>query len=139
VKPSVTTDFLRGILFAYVAYNCYVFAYTLWIGLSPRVQPLQAGGSALALTIFIILGLALLFRPVRSARTVFIFISLLCLLWGGAALFWLSYPANAFSFPRPMPAQLYRQLLSSLVVAGIAYFHYRGCIIRPNQFAGADA
>jgi len=125
MKPSVTSDFFRGILFAYVAYNCYMFAYMLWIGLFPRFQPLQAGASALALAIFIILGLALLFRPVRSARIIFVFISLFCFLWGGSALFWLSYPANAFSFPRPMPAQLYRQLLSSVAVASIAYFYYR--------------
>jgi hypothetical protein len=102
-----------------------MFAYMLWIGLFPRFQPLQAGASALALAILIILGLGLLFRPARSARTIFVFVSLFCLLWDGAALFWLSYPANAFSSHRPTPAQLYRQLLGSVAVASIAYFHYR--------------
>jgi hypothetical protein len=63
VKPSVTLDFLRGILFAYVACYCYVFSYTLWFGVFPRFQPLEAGASALALTIFV----GLFIAPVVSS------------------------------------------------------------------------
>ena len=30
VKPSVTVDFLRGILSAYAAYSCYFFSDLFW-------------------------------------------------------------------------------------------------------------
>ena len=80
----------------------------------------------LGLAIFVILCIALLFWPARSAKMVFVFISLFCLLRAGSAIFWLSYPANAFASPRPTDRQLYRWLLASMSVASVAYFHYRG-------------
>jgi hypothetical protein len=103
-----------------------MFSYTLWFGVFPRFQPLEAGASALALTIFVGLFIPLLFRPARSAKTVFVFISLWCFLRGGSALIGLSYPVNAFSSHRPSTSQLYRWLLMSVAVGSIAYFHYRG-------------
>ncbi len=94
MKPSITVDFLRGILFAYVAYHCYLFINALWIGFFPIFQPLQAGSSALLLTVYLILFVGLLFRPARSAKPVFIFLSLFCLLPIASGLVLAQLPAQ---------------------------------------------
>jgi hypothetical protein len=124
MKPFITLDFLRGMLVAYVTYKCYVFGCALWIGLFPRFQVFQAGASALALAVYIILFLGLLFRPARSAKAVFVFLSLFCLLQIGSDVYWLSYPVNAIPH-RPLTIQLYRSLFMSIAVAVIVYVYYR--------------
>jgi hypothetical protein len=124
MKPSITVDFLRGILFAYVAYRCYLFANGLWIGFVPMFQPFQAGSSALLLGVYLILFVGLLFRPSRSAKAVFIFLSLFCLLPIASGLYWLNYPLNAL--PRsPFTMRFFVSLFMSAAVAVIAYVHYR--------------
>ena len=47
MKPSITIDFLRGIVFAYVAYCCYAFGNGLRLGFFPEFQAYQAGAAAL--------------------------------------------------------------------------------------------
>jgi hypothetical protein len=124
MKPSITVDFLRGILFAYVAYSCYLFSNALWIGLSPHFQPYQAGSSALLLGVYVILFVGLLFRPASSAKTVFIFLALFCLLPIASALYWLNYPLAAL--PRsPFTIRFFVSLFTSVAVAAIAFVHYR--------------
>jgi hypothetical protein len=124
MKPLITLEFLRGMLVAYVAYECYIFGCGLWIGLFPRLQPFSAGASDLALAVYIILFLALLFRPARSAKAVFVFLSLFCLLQIGSNVYWLSYPVNAVAH-RPLTIQLYRSLFMSIAVGLIVYVYYR--------------
>ena len=86
LKPSINVDFLRGILVAYVAYECYVFAAGLWVGVSSRYQLFELGASAIALTVYIALFAGLLFRPASSAKTVFVFLTLFASLQFAAAL-----------------------------------------------------
>ncbi|MEY2493259.1 MAG: hypothetical protein QOH24_2210 [Verrucomicrobiota bacterium] len=124
MKQSITIDFLRGIFFAYVAYSCYLFGNALWIGLVPRFQLIQAGSSALLLGVYLVLFIGLLFRPARSAKAVFIFLALFCLLPIVSGLYWLNYPLSAL--PRsPFTMRFFVSLFTSVTVAAIAYVHYR--------------
>lgn len=124
MKPSITLDFLRGILFAFIAYYCYVFGNALWIGFFPRFQPYQAGSAALLLAVHILLLLGLLFRPARSAKAVFVFLTFLCLLPIISVLYWLNYPLSALP-QSPFTPRFFASLFASIGVAIVAYLHYR--------------
>jgi hypothetical protein len=134
LKPSITVDFLRGILVAYVAYECYVFAAGLWVGLSSRSQPLVLGASAIPLTVYIALFVALLFRPAPSAKAVFVFLTLFASLQFAAALYWLSHPMVR-SLSTTSKIQHFRSLLMCPAVVIAAYLYDRGVkqTNRPNQ------
>lgn len=124
MKPSITIDFLRGILFAFVGYYCYAFGNALWIGLFPRFQPYQAGVAALFLCVHVILFFGLLFRPARSAKAVFVFLALFCLVPIASSMYWLNYPVSAL--PRsPFTPRFIASLVTSIAIAIVAYIHYR--------------
>ena len=124
MKPSLSVDFLRGILFAFVVHCCYIFANALWAGLFPRFQPYQAGSAALLLFVYVILLGGLLFRPRRSARAVFVFLMLLCVLQIGSGIYWFTYPLRALP-QSPFTAGFFASLLGSIVATAVAYAHFR--------------
>jgi hypothetical protein len=125
MKPSLTLDFLRGILFAFVTHECYTLIVVLVAILPLPAQLPGAGAAGLLLVVHLVLLLGLLFRPHSSAKAVFVFLALFCLLPVGWAFYWLGYPLRAL--PRsPFTVSWIMSVLTSFAVAGIAYFHYRG-------------
>jgi hypothetical protein len=124
MRPLVTRELLRGILVAYVACYCYWWSMALWSSVFPRFLSIYAGASTLALAIYIMLFLCLLFPSATATKVAFVFIALLCLLQIGPALYWLSFPTNTLH--RPPALQLYRSLFISLAIAPVTYFYYRG-------------
>ncbi len=61
MKPSITVDFLRGILFAFVAHSCYIFGNALWTALYAQSSVYQAATAGLLLIVHLILLVGLLF------------------------------------------------------------------------------
>jgi hypothetical protein len=124
MKPSISVDFLRGILFAFVAYSCYQFGNALWFSSFPRLQTAQVGIAGLLLIVHLVLLTGLLFQPARSAKAVFVFLALFCLVPIGSAIYWMNYPLR--ELPRsPFTPHFLSSLFVSIAVAVIAYIHYR--------------
>ena len=130
MKAQSTLDFLRGILFAYIANRAWVFLHSIFLGMTP-FQPVQVIVPALLFLIYAALLLALLFRPFSSARVVFMSLLLLALFFSGSvgvALVISRQPS--FSFLRQHSeffsiSNYSVPLLLSIGAVAIAYIFYR--------------
>ena len=124
MKLALNPDFLRGIIFASLVHSCFKFIGALWIGLYPHFQPTQAGPSFLLLAVYLFLLWCLSFHPVRSAKTVFVFLSLFSLIPIASAFYFMNSPSGVL--PRSaFTLQYFTSLSAALAVAVIAYLHYR--------------
>jgi hypothetical protein len=134
LKPPINSEFLRGILVAYVAYESYVFAAGLWVGLSHHDQPLALGVVAIPLIVYSALFAALLFRPLRSAKAVFAFLAVFESFGFAYAVYWLSNPMLR-SLTTDSKIQKFRHILICPAVVAAAYLYYRSVkhANRPNQ------
>jgi len=134
LKASITSDFLRGILVAYVAYESYVFAAGLWVGISHHDQPLALGVVAIPLIVYSALFAALLFWPAPSAKAVFAFLTVFESFQFAVAVYWLSNPMLG-SLSTDSKIQKFRHLLIRPAVVTAAYLYYRGIkqANQPNQ------
>jgi hypothetical protein len=134
LKPPINSDFLRGILVAYVAYESYVFAAGLWVGLSHHSQPFALGALVIPLIVYSALFAALLFRPAPSAKAVFAFLTVFESLQFALAVYWLSNPMLR-SLSTDSKIQKFRHLLICPAVVTASYLYYRGVkqANRPNQ------
>jgi hypothetical protein len=134
LKASITSDFLRGILVAYVAYESYVFAAGLWVGFSHHDQPLALGVVVIPLIVYSALFAALLFWPAPSSKAVFAFLAVFESFQFAFAVYWLSNPMLS-SLSTDSKIQKFRHLLICPAVVTAAYLYYRGVkqTYRPNQ------
>ena len=122
MKPSITAEFLRGLLVAYVAYESYVFAAGLWVAISRHAPPLGLGALAIPLIVYFALFLALLFRPAQSAKAVFVFIALFEGFQFAYAVYWLSHPMIKL-ISTDSQIQKFRHLLLCPAVVTAAYLY----------------
>lgn len=130
MKPHVTVEFLRGLLFSYVAYHLYVLfaglAFSLsslearyWLGVVVLVVVTGAYGAV---------GYALLFTPKGYARFVTVFLAVILLIHLFSLIFWSQYrPAD---LPSPFNRALLSQLVFGALFVGLAYVHQRFLKIR---------
>ena len=134
LKPPITSEFLRGILVAYVAYESYVFAAGLWVGISHHAPPLWLSVLAIPMIVYSALFAALLFRPVPSAKAVFAFLAVFESYQFATAVYWLTNPMLR-SLSTDSRIQKFRHILICPAIVTAAYFYYRGVkqANRPNQ------
>jgi hypothetical protein len=116
---------------AYVAYESYVLAAGIWVGLSYHAQPLVLGTSVIRLIVYIAVFVALLFRPASSAKAVFVFLTLFASLQFAAALYWPSHPMER-SLSTTSKIQHFRSRLICAAVVIALYLYYRG-VSRANR------
>ena len=119
---------------AYVAYESYVFAAGLWVGLSHHHQPLALGVVAIPLIVYSALFAALLFRPAPAAKTVFAFLAVFESFQFAYAVYWLSNPMLR-SLSTDSRIGKFRHILICPAIVTAAYLYYRGVkqANRPNQ------
>ncbi len=124
MKTLITADFLRGIIFSYLLYTSYVLSGALLLGLYPHFQLVQAALAGVLLTVYLVLLISLLIRPDGSAKVVFIFLALLCLIPIASALYWLSYPLSELPHS-PLNRSFLCSLFTSFAIAVVAYVHHK--------------
>lgn len=125
MKPHISIEFLRGLLFSYVAYHLY----TLFAGLFVSLPPLQVEhwiGIGIILVLIVIygaIGYALLFTPKGYARFVTVFLVVLLLIQLFTILF-LGHdrPTGLHS---PSNTALVSQVVVGILFIGLAYVHQR--------------
>jgi uncharacterized membrane protein len=124
MKTLITADFLRGIIFSYLLYTCYILSGALLLGLYPHFQLVQAALAGVLLAVHLILLIGLLIRPDGSAKVVFIFLALLCLLPIASALYWLIYPLSALPHS-PFTRSFLASMFTTIAISIIAYVHLK--------------
>ena len=134
LKPSITAEFLRGILVAYTAFESYMFAAGLWVAISRHSQPLALGTLVIPLIVYTALFAALLFRPAPLAKAVFAFLTVFESFLFASAVYWLSNPMLR-SLSTDSRIYQFRNLLICPAVVTAAYLYYRGVkqAKRPNK------
>jgi uncharacterized membrane protein len=134
VKPRITLDFLRGLLAAYVARECYMYALVVPSVLREHSNDIWAAVIAVPLVIGAHLFVFGALLAGRSAKAVFV-----CLLLLAMVPFLSFVPTTPASFFRADgPHFTVRRMIFLIVHAAsviVAYVYYRGVCHaqRPNQ------
>jgi hypothetical protein len=124
MKTLITADFLRGIIFAYLLYTCYILSGAMLLGLYPHFQLVQAALSGVLLLVHLVPLIGLLIRPDGTAKVVFIILALLCLLPILSALYWLIYPLTALP-QTPFTISFLASMITRIAISIIAYVHLK--------------
>jgi hypothetical protein len=133
-RPSINVELIRGILVAFLGYECYRWADAFrLLANQPYYLPIMeppAHRAALVFGLFVgavicsLLLYGLLFHPNRSAKVLFISLCLLALLELLSVIHLFTHGSH---LPNPPPISW--RIVSSLTSIGMAvlgYFHYRG-------------
>jgi len=131
MKAQFTLDFLRGILFAYIANQAWACLHFIFLGIAP-FQPIQVIVPASLFLIYAFLLVAVLFRPFFSAKAVFVSLLILAILYVGSVgvAFVLSHHP-AFSPLDPQSRELFSisnhavSLFLAIGSVAVAYLFYR--------------
>ena len=132
MKLHLSSSILRGLVFTFVAYQCAWWGRSLWSDMVAR-WPSRIVISSIFLLPFLLAAVGLLFRPVQSARPVFVLLALYSAYCCFAV--WLTFSyfyRGEFSPFRPAVSELVIML-----VAAVAAFMYqrrlRSARPRPNH------
>lgn len=123
LKPQLNLDFIRGVLFSYVAYQIlalFITGYGLEFTESFRLIGL-IGGVVLFL-IYLAAAAALIFAPRSYSRIITIFFAITLVLQVAGAVVWAQhFPAGFSPFNRMLVSQL---VVGALMVALATAFHF---------------
>lgn len=136
MKPNISVEFLRGLLFSYVAYQFFILFSGLFFSFSILTPQLWVGIIAVMALIgaYGAIGYALLFTPKGYARFVTIFLVVILLMHLFAVFFWNQY--RIAGLPSPVNRALISQLVFGALFVGLAYAHQR--FLKSRQQGGRD-
>jgi hypothetical protein len=125
MKPHITVEFTRGLLFSYVAYHLYALFAGLSLGLAipDRLRWIAVVSIGVVIVAYGAIGYALLFTPKGYARFVTVFLAVILFIHLFGVIFWNQYrPAG---LPSPFNLALISQLIFGALFVGLAYVHQR--------------
>ena len=125
MKPNLSVEFLRGLLFAYVAFRLYVQLRAAHFALVYAESTPWFAAVLLAVDTFLYgaLGYALLFTPRGHARFVTIFLAVIVLIYLFSILWWNQIRPPEIS--SPFNPVVITQLVIGTFLVGVAYFYQR--------------
>lgn len=123
MKPHITVEFLRGLLFSYVAYHLYTLCSALFFNLSfpEGLRWLVFPALGVPILIYAAIGYSLLYTPRNYARFVTIFLAIALLVYLLTAIVFSQYRPPGL--PSPINRALISQLVFGTLIVGVAYAH----------------
>jgi len=127
MKTLLTSEFLRGCLFAaLISYAFTDLVSGAWMGIFPTFQPFQFFISIAVGSIYLILSGSVFFKPRKTSKAVFVFLTALC------GIPFLAYYLRANSLQEvatgysPQAIHIFlRSLVAYASVAFLAFAHHR--------------